>query len=245
MKEISLRNKSLNITIVAALLMATSTRLCAEDQEWNIQLEPMYMGVLGNDTKTADIVTLTRSFGSDLFTPTAKSAVNLDMDGDFAIRGELEYRKNGWGLGVSGWGFDADSSEAVGPVYSGSRFNFNPVTLKQVILWDETLIPPPSGNDPFVLNIQAKNDLEIWNTDFYAIRTLFQDSNSQLDLTFGAKIGNLDNKRQERVNNAFFATALPGIGVLSLGNAVHTSRSNFDAMAGPSLGFQGQVKGET
>lgn len=240
MKKLNFCNKYIAI-VIGVLLSLVAPPSCANEEEWNIHLEPMYMAAYGNDTRIADIVAISTDLGSGgRFSQTASSAVNLGMNDNFAIRGELEYRKNGWGWGASGWGVNANGAKSGGPFNSDFILGPGPtpptVNETQVILWNETLFSPPIRQNG--LAFQAKNNLDIWNTDLYAIRTLAKNTENQLDLTFGVKIGNMDNKRQESVDNAFFFSSFPGVGILTIGKARHTSQANFNVMAGPSIGIK-------
>ncbi|MGR9108484.1 MAG: hypothetical protein ACU843_16315 [Gammaproteobacteria bacterium] len=244
MSKVNSLTKSCLSSIPFVLLSATSSPCQAKDEAWNIQVEAMYMAVYGNDRPVADILTRTITFPrfTGRVEQTTSNALNLRMDDGFAIRSQLEYRKNEWGAGVSGWWYATDGGISTGPYFSGPPFHptSSPIILTLVALWGAELIPPPIGT-PEGLTLQASNDVEVWNTNFYAIKTLAQNAEDQFDLTFGVKIGNLENKRKENLRNALFTSPTP-VGTLFLpGNASHTSRSTYDVMAGPSVGFQGHI----
>lgn len=133
--------KNRNVTVIIYMLGLYCLLLgnSHAQEGFNLQLEPMYMGVTGANTNLAKIqstsnfsnssnssyTTTTTSSTSNSYTYNSTSVTssvttnstgyssaskNFDMSGNGTFRGQLEYMHEGWGGGISGWWFDTSSS---------------------------------------------------------------------------------------------------------------------------------------
>ena len=245
--------KRLSIFVALSVMFTFLVGSIVQAQDgWEIQLEPMWMDVYGNDEHVGDKfywkeewnnVTLTDTYGITY------DPINLNMKDKFTLRGEAIYRKNQWGLGLSGWWFGTDDSKS-GRVTTPPEETTPTGWIyyeNGVRMWDHTIWPvwndlEPSGMSP--VDYHAKNELNVWTADLFSIRALAEKSTSQIDLTFGAKLGSLDNDRNEGQKQRVFIYDYFGTGYhwdnhISLES---TSKADYDLMLGPVLGFQGKAK---
>ena len=222
-------------------------------EAWNLQLEPMYMGVAGADNHQANITTTTYSVSNfaiipaltiGIISPTssATTSQNFDMGGNVTFRGQLEYMPEDWGVGVSGWWFDASSSinQNLNSSPPPSFFQDSAYTTVDYISNNFSLSAPPS-NSGSVLKTSANSSLGVWNIDAYGIKTLGEFQNGRINMTLGAKFGSIDSKASEAVNGGSTIIGLPGLFSTSQ-NGSATNSANASFLVGPSIGIQGLGK---
>jgi hypothetical protein len=133
---------------------------------WNLQLEPMYMGVAGVNNHQANITTTTTTTSTIYqgFTPpypayvsapiftiysSSTSSQNFDMGGNATFRGQLEYMPEDWGVGVSGWWFDTSGSINQNLNSSPIPSLYSPVTTSSTVTYNSnnfSLYAPPSNS---------------------------------------------------------------------------------------------------
>ena len=109
--------KTLSIIIGLSMMFvfAVGTIVQAQDN-WEIQLEYVWMDAYGYDEHVGDIVRYREEFSVDEtgnFTENYDATyepINLNMKERSTLRGELIYRKGQWFLGLSGWMFETDAS---------------------------------------------------------------------------------------------------------------------------------------
>jgi len=242
---------SVMVVLSAMFVFAAGSIVQAQDG-LSIQIEPMWMDVYGNDLHVGDIFNYKEEWNgvTSIFTyGMTYDPINLNMKDKLTLRVEIIHRKNQWGWGLSGWGFGTDDSKS-GRVTT-PPFEFTPTGwidyLNGVRMWDHS-IPPvqndlePSGWSP--VDYQAKNELNVWTADLFSIRTLAEKSNSQIDLIFGAKLGSLDNDRNEGQKlRAFIYDGLgPGSHWDNEISLEGTGKADYNLMRGPILGFKGMAK---
>jgi hypothetical protein len=139
---------------------------------WHLQLEPMYMGVLGND----ETVAATGSFVPGVF---SRVGIEGDYDEDLAIRGELQRTLgNGWGFGVNGFWFAPEGTENA----ASNDPNVFFATKQGATL---------AQGGPATLNV--KSELDVWSVDLYVMRTLVDNPNNNVHVLLGAKIAELED----------------------------------------------------
>ena len=159
--------QTLRRTIRAVLI--TSTGLTASGQSaaapimgWTAQIDPMYMAVFGMDEQ---IATISRQPPTPAGAPDTviQEGVDLEMDGDFAIRGEVQYMASRWGVGASGFWFNPEGD--VDRVEDLNGFS-------GVSIFSNNIGGSAFTGGPNRVTYSADNDLEVWTADFYGIRTL-------------------------------------------------------------------------
>jgi len=221
-----------------------------EEREWSIQLEPMWMDVEGNDLHVGDVFKYREELdGSTLTYGITYEPIKLNMKDKITLRAEIIYRKDQWGLGVSGWWFNIDASQ-------GGSITTPPEVITPtgyiyyesgVRMWDNTILPvlndlEDSGLSP--VTYWAKNELGVWTVDLYGIRTLAEKKDSLINLTFGLKLGSLDSEREEGQKQRAFVYDFYG-GGFHLDNHItleSASEADYSLMAGPAIGLQGKAK---
>jgi hypothetical protein len=224
---------------------------------WNLQLEPMYMGVAGADTHQSNITTTTTTYssvtspylyvgGSTSTNSSNTTSQNFNMDGNVTFRGQLEYMPEDWGIGISGWWFNTSSSlnQNLNSPPQPSYSYYSPVTTYSTVNYNSNnfSVFAPYSNSGSVLSTSANNSLGVWNIDVYGIKTLGEFENGRINITFGAKFGSIDNKISETFNRSpetnnsygyFYSNS-------ESGSAINSANANF--LIGPSIGIQGLGK---
>src|SRR5262245_373624 len=110
---------------------------------WVIDLEPMWMNVKGFDQHSGDVVRSTTVVTTNplrLSDIRTREPIMNRMDAGLKFRGSVQYRRQGWGAGASGWSYSSESA-INGTVSSlgsagGLIFSSNSVSM-----WRETLDP--------------------------------------------------------------------------------------------------------
>src|SRR4029078_11029237 len=80
---------------------------------WSVDLEPMWMSVKGFDQHTGDVVRSTSVF---TITPlrftdnVTREPIMNRMESGLKFRGTIQYRRQGWGAGFSGWSFNSENA---------------------------------------------------------------------------------------------------------------------------------------
>jgi len=195
---------------------------------WTVQIDPMYMEVFGHDQHVANITTVTTPTPGT--TVASQEGVDLEMDGDFAIRGQIEYMSNQWGVGANGFWFnpEGDVSRTLDRPTAASP-------LVSVTFPGGFLLPLAGGQRA---QARAKNDLEVWSADFYGIRTLAETPESHVHMLAGLKIGGIDTDFSASgefgnvVGGVFAPTAI----------ATFTSTSDTGVLVGPLVGVAGDAR---
>ena len=253
--------KKLALAIAIAAIFATGSIAYAEDKgEWSIQLEPMWMDVSGNDVHVGDVLkgvvdwyyngvtgTYTEKYGITY------EPITLNMKDKLTLRSEITYKKNQWGLGLSGWWFNTDASaggRVTTPKWTEGTDGINywgTYSKNGVRMWDSSIEPvynelEDSYSSP--VDFWAGNDLGVWTVDLFGIRTLAEKKDSHIDMTFGLKLGSLDNDRNEgQSQRAFMYDAFgPGYHYDNHITLESKSKADYGLMIGPAIGLQGKAK---
>jgi len=245
MKKIA--KKLLVLVIFLAMFSLFSFPSYAKDG-LSLQIEPMWMGVKGLDTKVGDIFRYREEWNSATRTLNygmSYDSIDANLNGGLTLRTELTYRKGPWGVGLSGWWFNSDGAmrgRVTTPEGSGSGYNENGVRM-----WDHTIVPltnqlEASGLSP--VNFWAKNQLGVWTADFFGLRTLAEKKEFSLDFLFGAKIGALKNEQGMGQNQRayIYDGFSPGFDWDNRVSLSSNAKADSGLMGGPLLGIQGKMK---
>lgn len=250
-----MRRLGVFMIFMLALLLSS-----AAQAEWNLQLEPMWMDVKGNDLHVGDVFKYREDWYYDwesgIYTVRygiTYEPINLDMKDKFTLRGEITYRKNQWDLGLSGWWFNTDASVEGRVTTPASTWDYDWPYLwgtyyeNGVRMWDHTIWPLYNElEDSYISPVDywAKNGLDVLTVDLFGRRTLAEKKDSHIDLTFGGKLGSLNNDREEGQRQRAFVYHYFGCGY-HFDNRVtleSTSKADYGLMLGPVMGFQGKAK---
>ncbi len=236
------------VVAFAALLMLFGAGNAVADEGWSIKLEPMLMDVKGNDVHVGDVFKyrssefITNEDGNYTFNyGITYEPINLDMDEKLTLRTEITYRKNQWGFGLSGWWLNTDAS-VNGRVTTPPENGVNGVRM-----WDHSIRPVYNelqGSNLSPVDYWAENDLDTYTMDLFGIRRLAENTDSHIDLTFGLKLGSIDNERKEGQSQRAYIDDYQYPDVVYDNHITMESKSkaDYDVMAGPVIGFQGEAK---
>ena len=210
----------------------------------------MWMDVYGADEHLGDIATwrAERNVVTDTYTYEGTyDPINLDMDSGLTLRGELTRMEEQWGFGMSGWRFGTDDSKS-GRVTSLGRVTPDIFSRTAVRMWDHTIEPvtnelEASGLSP--VDFWTENELDVWTTDIFGIRTLAEKPESYINFTFGLKLGSLDiDQKLGQKQHAFVydhPDLDPGFHWDNRITLESKSRADYGFMTGPAIGFQGKA----
>jgi len=227
MNKTSKNHLTATIIAVVAMGVASSGAVGAENSEWTLLLEPMYMDAFGNDRQVLNVrqIDLDATPATDTGTPVA-----LDTEGSLTNRFTLQYSRANWeewtvGLDViffaAPQGRPARTAAADGP--SGP--------IDQVVF--EVADRSFASNDPdeaLSFNVLTDTDIAAWTTDVYGIKTLAETPERQLRLLLGLRNADFDNDYH-------------GIaGVEGVNASLVDASSNYDRMLGPLVGLIGEIQ---
>lgn len=216
-------------TIIAVITMgvASGSAAGAENGEWTLLLEPMYMDAWGNDRQVLSVrqIDLDATPATDAGTPVA-----LDTEGTITNRFTLQYSRanwEGWTVGLdviffgTAQGRPAQTAAADGP--SG------PIDQVVFEVADRSFV----SNDPneaLSFNVLTDTDLAVWTADVYGIKTLARTSKGQLRMLLGLRNADFDNDYH-------------GIaGIEGVNGSLIDASSNYDRMLGPLVGVIGEIQ---
>lgn len=209
------------VRMVLAILvtLGAGSSALAADGEWIIRLEPVFMEAYGHDQHVLTIHEIDLDATPEV---DHKTAVTLTTDAGIAYRGEFQYTRKQWGLGLDFLWFNTSQTAEVADGASG--------TVDEVIfqIADQGF----SSTDPSAVlyyNVLEDTDLAIWNVDAYAIRILAEKPESSIRLRFGLRIGDFDNDYRAAV------------GIRDIAGARLDASSNYDLMMGPLVGLVGHL----
>ncbi len=216
-------------TIIAVIMMgaASGSAVGAENGEWTLLLEPMYMDAFGNDRQVLNVrqLDLDATPATDTGTPVA-----LDTEGSLTNRITLQYSRTNWeewtvGLDViffaAPQGRPARTAAADGP--SG------PIDQVVFEVADRNFV----SNDPneaLSFNVLTDTDLAAWTADVYGIKTLAGTSKRQLRMLLGLRNADFDNDYHG-------ITGIEGVNA-----SLIDASSNYDRMLGPLVGVIGEIQ---
>jgi len=149
-----------------------------EDGELILNSEFMIMDSFGTDLNVYELKVETDDGNS------TNNGDEIEHDKDFGWRGDLQYKKGAWGLGISGFHFDNDGD--ADKFIDGSSFDtdVDEVSLRTAGTAYECI------DDDDVSNCfsQVDSDLKTWMVDLYGIRELVSTPDVGVDLQFGLRI---------------------------------------------------------
>ncbi len=217
--------KRFAVAVVA--MCVTGGAIAAENGEWTLLLEPMYMDAFGNDRQVLSVrqIDLDATPTTDTGTPVA-----LDTEGTLTNRFTVQYSRASWegwtaGLDViffgTAQGRPARTAAADGP--SGP--------IDQVVF--EVADRSFTSNDPdetLAFSVLTDTDLAAWTADIYGIKTLAETPERQLRLLLGLRNADFDNDYH-------------GIaGIEAVNGSLIDASSNYDRMLGPLVGLIGEIQ---
>lgn len=220
-------NFTATIIAVVTMSVASGSALGAENGEWTLLLEPMYMDASGNDRQVLNVrqINLGATPATDTSTPVA-----LDTEGTIVNRFTLQYSRANWeewtvGLDViyfgSAQGRPTQTAAADGPA--------GPIDQVVFEVSDRSF----ASNDPgevLSFSVLEDTDLEAWTMDVYGIKTLAETPERQFRLLLGLRNADFDN-------DYFGVAAIEGVN-----GSLFDASSNYDRMLGPLVGLIGEIQ---
>lgn len=209
-------------TVLAILLVLGGKESArAEDAEWTVLLEPMYMDAYGHDQHILTIhqIDLDSTPAVDGRTPVA-----LDTEDGLGYRFELQYTRSDWGLGLDFFWFNTSQGRTGRTAAASGGAN------DEVVF--EVAGRSFTSNDPgqvLFFDVLEDTDLNAWTVDLYAMRTLAQTPASSLQLQLGLRNADFDNDFHYVV------------GIQNVAGSLFDASSNYGRMIGPLVGLVGEA----
>lgn len=207
------------VLAITAALGAVGSAHAAEGG-WTVRLEPVFMEVHGHDQHVLTIheVDLDSTPVVD-----SRTAVTLDSDSGLAYRGEFQYHRGQWGVGVDFLWFNTTQLAPSLRMAAGTS-----AAIDQVVFEVADRSFTSSGPGETLLYERLEDtDLALWTLDVYGIRTLTGNPESGLRLQLGLRVGDFDNDYRAVV------------GIAGVGGSRIDASSNYGLMIGPLVGLAG------
>jgi hypothetical protein len=208
--------------IALALALGGPTR--AEEGEWLLQLEPIFVDAYGHDQHVLTVHEI--DFDS---TPTTNvgTPVTLDTDSGFGYRAKVQFTKGKWGVGLDI--FSLMTSQNAPP--RGAAADDPSGTLDEVVfeIADRGYTSSGAGEVLFY-EVLEDTDLAMWTADLYGSRTLAENPKGGVHLLFGLRLGDFDNDYRAVV------------GLQDVAGTRMDGSSNYDRMMGPYVGLAGAAR---
>ena len=211
----------LSLAVLLASAPGAGRSAHAEEGTWTVEVAPMYTQVYGHDQH---VLTLHEIDVDSTPRLDRKTAVSLDTDDAFAYRGEFQYTRGQWGLGLDFFWFVTTQNAA--PRTAAADGASGPIDQVVFEVADRGFTSSNPGEILF-FNLLEDTDLEFWTVDLYAIKTLAETPKSALRLRVGLKIGDFDNDYHAVV------------GVENVAGLRLDASSNYDRLMGPLVGLAG------
>jgi hypothetical protein len=238
------------LILVLCDLAALQNRAAAQARDgWIIDLEPMWMNVKGFDQHNGDVVRSTTVLTTTplrLSDTRTREPIMNRMDAGVKFRGAIQYRRQGWGAGASGWSYSSENAinGTVTSLGSSGSLLFG---TSSVSMWRETLDPvendlEPSGLSP--VDFHSNAGLKTYAFDVFAFRSVTGAGNpNRVDVIVGAKTGRVKTAQGQGYSERAFVLDYFQTGV-HLNNVITLAtdaKANF-AGAGPLIGIQGETR---
>ncbi|MCK4418672.1 hypothetical protein KAV79_02590, partial [Candidatus Aerophobetes bacterium] len=240
--------RTLSVIIGLSMVFVFAVGIIVQAQDnWEIQLEYVWMDAYGYDEHVGDIVRYREEYSVDEAGNITENygatyePINLNMTERSTLRGELIYRKGQWFLGLSGWRFETNASTSgriTTPAMELTDTGYI-YYLNSVRMWDHTITPvvnelEASGVSP--VDYWAEDNLEVRTYDLFLGRTLAEKPDSFANFSLGAKLGGLKTRENLGQEQRAFLYDLDGYTFDNHIRLESTTEANLASMIGPVLG---------
>ena len=227
MNNASKNHVTATIIAVVTMCVASGSAVGAEESEWTLLLEPMYMDAFGHDQQ----VLFVRQLGLNA-TPTTDTGtpVALDTEGKLVNRFTIQYSRANWEEWTVGLDMIYFGSAQGRPVQTAAADGPGGPTDQVVFeVADRSFV----SNDPgevLSFSVLEDTDLEVWTVDIYGIKTLAETPERQFRLLLGLRNADFDND--------YHAIA----GLEAVNGSLIDASSNYERMLGPLVGLIGEIQ---
>lgn len=214
---------SVSAVLTIALALAAGGASRAEEGEWLLQLEPVYVDAYGHDQHVLTVheIDLDASPTTNAATP-----VTLDTESGFGYRARVQFTKGKWGVGLDI--FSLMTSQSV-PRRSAAADDPSGTVDDVVFEIAERRYTSSDPGDVLFYQVLEDTDLAMWTADLYGARTLAENPKSEIHLLFGVRLGDFDNDYRAVV------------GLQDVAGTRMDASSNYDRMMGPHVGLVGEA----
>lgn len=217
--------KLLKHSLVAAALIATTATTSMADV--TVSLDPMMMGVFGDDVHVGDLYTY--DYGTGYYYDRENDPIISSPSSKFTWRGEVEYTKGDWGVGINYWGLNTTgdkSGTVTDPVstdniYIGARMNDAGWT---------------ASTNASTVDWSTSNKVKVWTSDIYGIKKIMESNDNTFNLTFGLKLASLENVRKDHLQ---YNAISGGDSISYTYTYAWDKQSKSNLLIGPMMGVQG------
>jgi hypothetical protein len=202
------------LALAALLAFGYEASIRAEEAEWTVLLEPMYMDAYGHDTHVLTV----RESNLDS-TQIQETPVALNTKDGPGFRFEVQYARDDWALGLDFFWFNTTQgrpTRTAAASGAGDQVAFETA--------DRTFTSDDPGEVLF-FNVLEDTELTTWTVDLYGLKTLTESPAGGLQLQFGLRNADFDND--------FHSAA----GIQDVGGTLVDASSNYGRMMGPLVGL--------
>jgi hypothetical protein len=211
------------LALAALLAFCSAESIRAEEAEWTVLLEPMYMDAYGHDTH---VLTIRESNLDSTPTQIEETPVALDTEDGIGFRFELQYARSDWGLGLDFFWFNTTQGRPTRSAVASPAAGPEQVAFETA---DRTFTSDDPGEILF-FNVLEDTELATWTVDLYGLKTLTETPAGSLQLQFGLRNADFDND--------FHSAA----GIENVGGTLVDASSNYGRMLGPVVGLVTDVR---
>jgi hypothetical protein len=205
------------------LLLFGEESIRAEEAQWTVLLEPMYMDVYGHDTH---VLTIRQSNLDSTPTQIDETPVALQTEDRIGFRFELQYTRSDWGMGLDFFWFNTSQGRPTRTAAASGPGGPEQVAFETS---DRTFTSDDPGEVLF-FNVLEDTDIATWTVDLYGLKTLTETPAGSWQLQFGLRNADFDNDYHHAV------------GIQDVGGTLVDASSNYGRMMGPVIGVVTDVR---
>jgi len=203
------------LALPVLLVFGGAESIRAEEAEWTVLLEPMYMDAYGHDSH---VLTIRDSNLDSTPMQIGETPVALDTEGGIGFRFELQYARSDWGMGLDFFWFNTTQGRP-----SRTAAASGPAGAVAFETADRTFTSDDPGEVLF-FNVLEDTELATWTVDLYGLKTLTETPAGSFQLQFGLRNGDFDNDYHSAV------------GIQDVAGTLVDASSNYGRMIGPLVG---------
>ena len=225
-KDMNKTSKKRFAIAVVAMCVAGGA-IAAEDGEWTLLLEPMYMDATGNDRQVLSVrqIDLDATPSMDTVSPVA-----LDTEGKLTNRFTIQYSRASWDDWTLGFDVIFFGSAQGRPSHTAAADGPSGPIDQVVFEVADRSFASNDADELLSFKVLTDTDIAAWTADVYAIKTLAGTPERQLGLLLGLRNADFDNDYH-------------GIaGIDGVNGTLIDASSNYDRMLGPLVGVIGEIQ---
>ncbi|OGF63707.1 MAG: hypothetical protein A2Y62_09565 [Candidatus Fischerbacteria bacterium RBG_13_37_8] len=218
--------------------------------KFSITIEPVWMGVKGNDVQVGETVKSIREIIYEPEYSYDQTIVNepiiIDMRNKLTLRMEAVYENDYLGWGGSIWWFNTKGTKndtIYSPKDEQTLFGWTEYD-NSVRFWNYNFKPGyndlvASGKSPVIFN--AKNSLDIWMGEIFGSLVVSRYESNTITMLFGVQFGSMTNSREETITQENIWRSLY-YSMDERNSFANNVEADYGLIFGPEFGFQQKAR---